>query len=343
MQINQAIASLSQGKDLSPEHCQGVLIEIMQAQPTPAQIGAFLMGLACKGVTEAELRGGALALRELMSPVNIDAPAALDTCGTGGDGKGLFNISTASAFVVAAAGGKVAKHGNKAVSSSTGSADVLQAAGAAIMLNPEQLAELLRSCGLCFMFAPLHHQALKNVADIRKQLGVRTLFNMLGPLANPARVRRQIVGVFDAKLQQNYAQALSALGCDNALIVHSQDGLDELSSAARNDCLHVLGEQIRPLSIDPRDYGIKPGDLNELRADDANSSLDLLQAALRASNQQAFDIVRLNAGAALYVAGLVADISEGVQRASACIESGAAWDKLQQYVSLSQQLASADA
>ena len=339
MQINSALQQLSQRQDLTAEHSQSVLLEIMRGEATPAQIGAFLLGLASKGETAAEILGGARALRDLLTPVELDPSNCLDTCGTGGDGKSLFNISTACAFVVAAAGGKVAKHGNKAVSGNSGSADVLQAAGANINLSPEQLVELFQRCGVCFMFAPLHHQALKNVAAIRRELGVRTLFNTLGPLANPARVRRQIVGVFSTSLQKNYGQVLTELGCEHALIVHSQDGLDEISSVAPSACVEVQNGASNSFTIHPADYGVEQSSLESIRSSDVQQSLELLQQALRRQHPGAYDIVRLNAGAGLYVGGNATSIAAGVAAATETIDTGAAIEKFEQYVELSQELA----
>ena len=339
MEINAALTRLIGGDNLNSDQTQNLLLQIMRGEMTPAQVGGLLVALACKGVCSEEIMGGAQALRALVEPVQLaDAEQAIDTCGTGGDNQGLFNVSTASAFVVAAAGGKVAKHGNKAASGASGSADVLQAAGAEIMLEPKQLVELYQQCGLCFMFAPLHHKALKNVATIRRELGVRTLLNMLGPLANPASVGRQIVGIFDPELLLDYAQVLYRLGAKHSLVLHSEDGLDELSVVAPTACVEINDARLSSYSLHPRDFGLQRESLDDLRVTDAEHSLQLLRAALSCEHEGASAIVQFNAGAALYVAGQAADIAAGVALAGARMRDGVASALFERYVALSRQV-----
>jgi anthranilate phosphoribosyltransferase len=316
---------------------QDVMREIMTGQCTDAQIGAFLMGLRMKSETIDEIVGAAQLMRELAAPVQIDAAHLVDTCGTGGDGMNIFNVSTAAAFVVAAAGGQVAKHGNRAVSGKSGSADLLEAAGVYLNLAPEQVARCVESVGVGFMFAPAHHGAMKYAIGPRRELGLRTIFNMLGPMTNPAGVKHQVLGVFSKALCRPLAEVLQRLGSEHVLVVHAQDGLDEISLAAPTFVAELKDGLVSEYSIQPEDFGIKSQSLIGLTVEDAAESLALIRDALTKrkteQGQKAADLIALNAGAAIYAADLAATLKEGVQRAHDALHTGLAWEKLQELVS----------
>jgi anthranilate phosphoribosyltransferase len=295
------------------------------------------MGLRMKSETIDEIVGAAQLMRELAAPVRIDAAHLVDTCGTGGDGMNIFNVSTAAAFVVAAAGGRVAKHGNRAVSGKSGSADLLEAAGVNLSLTPEQVARCVESVGVGFMFAPAHHGAMKYAIGPRRELGLRTIFNMLGPMTNPAGVRHQVLGVFSKALCRPLAEVLQRLGSEHVLVVHAQDGLDEISLAAPTFVAELKGGVVSEYVIQPEDFGIKSQSLIGLTVDDAEQSLALIRDALTKrkgeQGQKAADMIVLNAGAALYAADLASSLKEGVQLAHDALHTGLAWEKLQELVS----------
>jgi anthranilate phosphoribosyltransferase len=276
-------------------------------------------------------------MRELAAPVQIDAAHLVDTCGTGGDGMNIFNVSTAAAFVVAAAGGQVAKHGNRAVSGKSGSADLLEAAGVYLNLAPEQVARCVESVGVGFMFAPAHHGAMKYAIGPRRELGLRTIFNMLGPMTNPAGVKHQVLGVFSKALCRPLAEVLQRLGSEHVLVVHAQDGLDEISLAAPTFVAELKDGLVSEYSIQPEDFGIKSQSLIGLTVEDAAESLALIRDALTKrkteQGQKAADLIALNACAAIYAADLAATLKEGVQRAHDALHTGLAWEKLQELVS----------
>lgn len=337
MNIKEALNRVVSQLDLSTAEMQDVMREIMTGQCTDAQVGAFLMGLRMKSETIDEIVGAAQLMRELAAPVQIDAEHLVDTCGTGGDGMNIFNVSTAAAFVVAAAGGRVAKHGNRAVSGKSGSADLLEAAGVNLNLTPEQVARCVESVGVGFMFAPAHHGAMKYAIGPRRELGLRTIFNMLGPMTNPAGVRHQVLGVFSKALCRPLAEVLQRLGSEHVLVVHAQDGLDEISLAAPTFVAELKDGVVSEYSIQPEDFGIKSQSLIGLTVDDAEQSLALIRDALTKrkgeQGQKAADMIVLNAGAALYAADLASSLKEGVQLAHDALHTGLAWEKLQELVS----------
>ncbi len=337
MNIKEALNRVVNQLDLNTAEMQDVMREIMTGQCSDAQIGAFLMGLRMKSETIDEIVGAAQLMRELAAPVQIDAAHLVDTCGTGGDGMNIFNVSTAAAFVVAAAGGQVAKHGNRAVSGKSGSADLLEAAGVYLNLAPEQVARCVESVGVGFMFAPAHHGAMKYAIGPRRELGLRTIFNMLGPMTNPAGVKHQVLGVFSKALCRPLAEVLQRLGSEHVLVVHAQDGLDEISLAAPTFVAELKDGVVSEYSIQPEDFGIKSQSLIGLTVEDAAESLALIRDALTKrkteQGQKAADLIALNAGAAIYAADLAATLKEGVQRAHDALHTGLAWEKLQELVS----------
>ena len=337
MDIKEALNRVVNQLDLSTAEMQDVMRLIMTGQCTDAQIGAFLMGMRMKSETIDEIVGAATVMRELAAPVSINAERLVDTCGTGGDGMNVFNVSTAAAFVVAAAGGRVAKHGNRAVSGKSGSADLLEAAGVYLNLKPEQVARCVESVGVGFMFAPAHHGAMKHAIGPRRELGLRTIFNMLGPMTNPAGVRHQVIGVFSQALCRPMAEVLQRLGSKHVLVVHAQDGLDEISLAAPTHVAELKDGVVSEYRIQPEDFGIKSQTLMGLTVEGAEDSLTLIRDALgrrkTENGQKAADMVVLNAGAALYAADLATTLKEGVQLAQDALHTGLAWEKLDELVS----------
>ncbi|SIS18753.1 anthranilate phosphoribosyltransferase [Aquipseudomonas alcaligenes] len=337
MDIKEALNRVVNNLDLTTAEMQDVMRLIMTGQCTDAQIGAFLMGMRMKSETIDEIVGAATVMRELASPVSIDAERLVDTCGTGGDGMNVFNVSTAAAFVVAAAGGQVAKHGNRAVSGKSGSADLLEAAGVYLSLKPEQVARCVESVGVGFMFAPAHHGAMKHAIGPRRELGLRTVFNMLGPMTNPAGVKHQVIGVFSQALCRPMAEVLQRLGSQHVLVVHAQDGLDEISLAAPTHVAELKDGVISEYRIQPEDFGIRSQTLIGLTVEDAQDSLALIRDALGKrktdNGQKAADMIVLNAGAALYAADIATSLKEGVQLAQDALHTGLAWEKLDELVS----------
>jgi anthranilate phosphoribosyltransferase len=337
MDIKEALNRVVNQLDLSTAEMQDVMRLIMTGQCTDAQIGAFLMGMRMKSESIDEIVGAATVMRELASPVQIDAERLVDTCGTGGDGMNVFNVSTAAAFVVAAAGGRVAKHGNRAVSGKSGSADLLEAAGVYLNLTPAQVARCVESVGVGFMFAPAHHGAMKHAIGPRRELGLRTLFNMLGPMTNPAGVKHQVIGVFSQALCRPMAEVLQRLGSRHVLVVHAQDGLDEISLAAPTHVAELKDGVVSEYRIQPEDFGIRSQTLIGLTVEGAADSLALIRDALgrrkTEHGQKAADMIVLNAGAALYAADLATSLKEGVHLAQDALHTGLAWEKLDELVS----------
>ena len=329
MDIKAALARIADRKDLSLEDMQSVMGQIMTGEATDAQIGAFLMGLRMKGESLDEITGAVMVMRGLASAVAIDGEHVVDIVGTGGDGANLFNVSTAASFVVAAAGGRVAKHGNRSVSSSSGSADVLEAAGVSLDLEPAQVAACVAKIGVGFMFAPAHHSAMRHAIGPRRELGMRTIFNILGPLTNPAGVKRLLIGVYDGALCRPVAEVLMRLGAERVLVVHSADGLDEISAAAPTRVVEGNPEGITEYEVTPAELGLPPTELDGLEVASALESLELIRAALSGAPgdraERARRVVALNAGAALYVAGLQGSIAEGVVAAMRLLKSGKPW------------------
>ena len=337
MNIRDALNRVVNHLDLSTEEMQDVMRQIMTGQCTDAQIGAFLMGLRMKSESIDEIVGAVQVMRELATPVNVPGANLVDNCGTGGDGMNIFNVSSAASFVVAAAGGKVAKHGNRAVSGKSGSADLLEAAGVYLDLTPEQVARSIDTVGVGFMFAPAHHGAMRHAGNARRELGLRTLFNILGPMSNPAGVKRQVLGVFSEELCRHMAEVLRRLGSEHVMVVHSKDGMDEISLAAPTHVAELRNGEVREYDIMPEDFGIKSQSLIGLTVNDAQESLALITDALgrrkTENGQKAADMIVLNAGAALYVAGVAGTLKDGIHMAHDALYSGLALDKLQELVS----------
>lgn len=340
MDIKQALNTVVNRIDLSTDEMISVMRDVMTGGATPAQIGAFLVALRMKGETLDEITGAATVMRELATKVHITADYLVDTCGTGGDGANLFNISTASAFVVAAAGGRVAKHGNRSVSSSTGSADVLEAAGIKLDITAEQVARCVQEIGVGFMFAPAHHSAMKHAIGPRKELALRTIFNMLGPLTNPAAVKRQVIGVFNAALCRPLADVLNRLGSEHVLVVHAKDGLDEISIASETHVAELKNGIVTEYTIRPEDFGLPSESLIGLTVASAQESLALINDALGKRRgdyaQKAANMIALNAGAAIYASGVSSTFKDGVEMASDAIGSGLAAEKIRELAAFTQ-------
>lgn len=334
----EALAVLAEGQNLNDEQMRAAMTEIMGGDADPAQIGGFLMALRVKGETTAEIAAAASVMRGFASRVNIDREGLTDIVGTGGDGASLFNVSTASAFVAAAAGVRIAKHGNRSVSSKSGAADVLEAAGCRLDLNADQVAGLIDELGVGFLFAPQHHGAMKHAIGPRKSLGLRTLFNLLGPLTNPALAPNQILGVFSADLVRPMAEVMQALGSRHVLVVHSRDGLDEISPAAPTRVAELKDDAIHEFELNPADYDVRAEGLEPLIVADATASLALIENALDGQPGPAADIIALNAGAAIYVSGQVPDLAAGIVKARSVLASGAGLLRLQTYAARSRAL-----
>ena len=333
MDIKQSLSLLADGRDLSLDEMKEVMGQIMCGEASDAQIGAFLMAMRLKGETLDEITAAVMVMRELATGVPIAGKHLVDIVGTGGDGANLFNVSTAAAFVVAAGGGRVAKHGNRSVSSSSGSADVLEAAGIKLGLEPEQVAACVNEVGVGFMFAPAHHSAMRHAVGPRKELGMRTIFNILGPMTNPAGVKRILIGVYDHDLCRPMAEVLARLDAGHAMVVHSADGLDEISCAGLTHVAEAKDGQLREFEFQPEDAGLARCGFEGLEVSGVADSLELIHAALSGAAGERADrarqIVALNAGAALYVAGLQDSIGDGVRRSLALLESGAPWRKIE--------------
>ena len=337
--IGQAIKRVVDGQDLGREEMVEIFGEIMDGNASDVQKSAFLVALRMKGETADEITGAAMAMRARVTPLEVDRETLVDTCGTGGDGRGTFNISTLAAIVAAAAGASVAKHGNRAVSSSCGSADVLTALGVHIDLDAARMSKVLRRIGISFLFAPKLHPAMGAVVGVRRELGVRTIFNLLGPLTNPAFAKRQVLGVYADPLVDVVARVLLALGAEHALVVHSRDGLDEISVSAPTRVCEVRGGEIREYEITPEDLGLERHPLQALAGGDANENARIARSILDGETGARRDVVAANAGAALYVAGAAPTLLEGVETARQAIASGAARAKLEELVAATKELA----
>ncbi len=336
MNYAQTLSKLIERKDLPFSEMRELMESIMGGQLTPAQIAAVLTALRIKGETVDEIAAAAQVMRELSLKVNVKPSTHLiDTCGTGGDGAQTFNISTASAFVAAAAGAQVAKHGGRSVSSTCGSADVLEKLGVNVNLTPEQVAQCVDKIGVGFMFAPNHHSAMKHAAPVRRELGVRTLFNLLGPLTNPAGAKNQVMGVFQRNLTTKLAQVLQQLGSQHVLVVHGADGMDEISISGATYIAELKNGKISEYTVQPQDFGLHISPLDSICVANADEARSMLLAVLDNQQGAARDIVQLNAGAAIYVAGLSNTLPEGVKKAGEFIANGAAKNKLEQLGGLS--------
>ena len=339
MSILPAITKAIARRNLSAEEMESAMRIIMQGEATPAQIAGLLVALRMKGETVEEIAAAARVMRGFARKVEIDVPHLVDIVGTGGDASNTFNVSTTAAFVTAAAGGNVAKHNNRSVSSRSGSADVLEKAGVTLGLDPAHVAACIRRVGIGFMFAPAHHGATRHAAGPRRELGMRTIFNVLGPLTNPAGVLQQLVGVFSPDLVGPIAEVLGHLGSRHSLVVHSADGLDEISIAAPTAVAELNEGGIHFYEISPEDFGLKRGALDAIRVSGADESLSMMRSVLANEPGPARDIVQLNAGAAIYAAGVAPDLKQGVVLAGKALASGAAREKLSQLAALSGQLA----
>jgi anthranilate phosphoribosyltransferase len=336
MNIQQAIQCVIDRQDLAPGEMRHAMQSIMTGECTPAQIAGFLVGLRMKGESVEEITAAAQVMRDLSTKVNVHSEYLIDTCGTGGDGTNTFNISTTSAFVAAATGARVAKHGNRSVSSKSGSADVLEAAGVKLDLTPDQVAACINQAGIGFMFAPLHHGAMKHAIGPRRELGVRTLFNLLGPLTNPAGAPSQILGVFSNAWLEKLAHVLQKLGAKHVMVVHAEDGMDEISISAPTRVAELINGEIKLYTISPEQFGIERNDLSTLAVTSVNDSLNTMLSVLENRQGPATDIVLLNAGAAIYTAGIAGTLEAGITRARQVIENGSARDKLAQLVKLTR-------
>lgn len=341
MEIQAAIRRLMERGDLDETEMSAVMRRIMTGEATPAQIGGFLIGLAMKGETVTEIAAAARVMRELAVHVTVDRDHLVDTCGNGGDARGTFNISTATAFVVAAAGGRVAKHGNRSVSSASGSADLLQAAGASLDLDAEAVASCIDAVGVGFIFAPQHHLAMRHAIGPRKEMGVRTVFNLLGPLTNPAGAPNQLLGVYDERWVRPVADVLRTLGSERVMVVHSEDGLDEISIAAPTRVAELRDGEVREYRIRPEDFGLPSASLEPLRVESAERSLEMIKAIFDGLPGPAADLLALNAGAAIHVAGLEDHLGDGVARARDLLASGVVRERFDQFIATSRRLGGA--
>ncbi|EIJ41608.1 anthranilate phosphoribosyltransferase [Beggiatoa alba B18LD] len=328
MDIKTALKAIIEKQDLSREEMLSVMTEIMTGQATPAQIGGFLIGLRMKGETVEEITAATQVMRDLAIPVKVDVPNLVDIVGTGGDGQSTFNISTTSAFVVAAAGAHVAKHGNRSVSSRSGSADILEALGVKLDLTPEQIADCVEKIGVGFMFAPQHHTAMKHAIVPRREMAVRTIFNLLGPMTNPAKAPNQLLGVYSRDWLEPVAEVLKRLGSRHVLVVHSADGLDEISVAAPTYVAELKDGNIRSYTIEPELFGIQTAPLSTIQVNSVAESLTLVNRVLDNQTSPARDVVLLNAGATLYVSGMASDIMQGIAKAREVLANGSAKQKL---------------
>ncbi|HLD13217.1 MAG TPA: anthranilate phosphoribosyltransferase [Burkholderiales bacterium] len=338
MDMQAAIRAVTERRHLSGDDMRAVMRLIMTGAATPAQIGGFLIGLRMKGETVEEIAAAAEVMRELATRINVSGPHLVDTCGTGGDGAHTFNISTAAAFVVAAAGGKVAKHGNRSVSSKSGSADVLEAAGVSLELTPGQVAQCVNEIGVGFLFALKFHSAMKHAIGPRREMGVRTVFNLLGPLTNPAGAPNQVIGVFSAHWVEPLAEVLQKLGSQHVLVVHAEDGMDEISIGAPTRVAELKDGQVRAFTIQPEQFELARGDVKKLGVSSPAESLAIIRAVFDNQPGPARDIVVLNAGAAIYAAGLAPNLDAGMKKAAEVIVSGAARAKLDALAALSKKL-----
>lgn len=335
MTIDIAIKKLSAKEILTEDNVRDVINQIMRGETTSAQIGGFLVGLRANGETPSQILGAVKALRDNFIPVKIENPKHLiDTCGTGGDGAKTFNISTAVAIIAASGGAKVAKHGNRAVSSKSGSADVLTELGIKIDLDENESKKIIEENGMAFLFAPKYNGAMKNVANERKELGTRTIFNIIGPLSNPAPLTGQLLGVYDKSLVQPIGEALLNLGLNRAMVVCGDDGLDEITTTTTTNVCEIKDGQIKTYKLDPEKFGFNKAALEDVKGGDAKENSKIIINVLKGEKGAPRDIVVLNSGAALYVAELVESLEEGIKKANELIDSGIAYDKYKELASI---------
>ncbi len=338
MDMPTAISRVIDRQDLSKQEMTQVMRLVMTGKATQSQIGGLLVGLRMKGETVEEITGAAEIMRELVTPVVTGDDALIDTCGTGGSGINKFNISTASAFVAAAVGARVAKHGNRAMSGKSGSADLLEAVGARIMLSPDQVGRCINAVGVGFLFAQNHHGAMKHAIGPRREMTVRTIFNILGPLTNPAGAKRQLLGIYDGSAVRRIAEVLRELGSEHVMVVHAEDGLDEISIAAPTKVAELRDGAILEYTLKPEQFSIPSQSLDPLRINNSKDSLTLVKGALDGTNQLARDIVVLNAGAAIYVSGKALSLDAGVEMARDGIGTGMAREKMKEFVDFTNSL-----
>ena len=337
MDIQSAIRAVIAGRDLDGAQMTDVMQDIMTGECTSAQVGGFLVGLRIKGETVEEIAAAASVMRRLATQVDVDKSRLVDTCGTGGDASGTFNISTASALVAAGAGVRVAKHGNRSVSGRSGSADVLEAAGVRLDIAPERVARCIDEAGVGFLYAPAHHGAMKHAIEPRREMAVRTIFNVLGPLTNPAGALRQVIGVFDRDLVEPLARALRELGSEHVMVVHSEDGLDELSLGAPTHVAELRDGAVRSFTLDAGDFGFAAAATESITVDSPAASLAVIRSVLAGEPGPAADITILNAAAAIYVSGVASSLADGASLARKSVESGRAADVLGGLVAISNE------
>ena len=337
MNIQEGIKQVTSNQDLEQNEMFAITTQILEGSVTDAQIGAFIIALSMKGETVDEVLGAVNAMRQLSTKVTIDIPNLIDTCGTGGTGIGIFNVSTTSAFVASYCGAKVAKHGNRTATRKSGSADLLEQAGVSLSLQPDEIAKCIEEVGIGFMFAPAHHSAMKHVVGPRKEIGQKSIFNVLGPLTNPASARRQLMGVYDKKWMLPIAEVLKQLGSEHLFIVHSQDGLDEISIASPTSVVEMKQGTISEFQISPEDFGFKTSSLDGLEVSSPKQSLEIAKLALRGEHEEASAMVAMTAGAALYISDIADSLDSGVELAKDCIKEGGGIIKLNQLVEFSSK------
>ena len=337
MDIQSAISQVSSGKNLTKDDMSEIILEILEGKVTDAQIGAFLIALSMKGETVDEVIGAVSVMRNLSTKVEVNAPNLIDTCGTGGTGIGIFNVSTTSAFIASSCGAKIAKHGNRSATRKSGSADLLEQAGVSLSLTPEQVASCIEEVGLGFMFAQAHHSAMRHVVGPRKEIGQKSIFNILGPLTNPASAKRQVLGVYDKKWMIPIAEVLNELGSEHLFIVHSKDGLDEISLACPTYVTEMKEGKISEYEISPEDFDFKTTSLDGLQVNSPQESLNLAKLALQGEHEKASSMICMTAGAALYLSDIAGSLEAGVELAKSSLESGAGLKKLNQLVEFTSQ------
>lgn len=337
MNIQEGIKQVTSNQDLEQNEMFAITTQILEGSATDAQIGAFIIALSMKGETVDEVLGAVNAMRQLSAKVTVAIPNLIDTCGTGGTGIGIFNVSTTSAFVASYCGAKVAKHGNRTATRKSGSADLLEQAGVSLSLQPDEIAKCIEEVGIGFMFAPAHHSAMKHVVGPRKEIGQKSIFNVLGPLTNPASARRQLLGVYDKKWMLPIAEVLKQLGSEHLFIVHSQDGLDEISIASPTSVVEMKQGTISEFQISPEDFGFKTSSLDGLEVSSPKQSLEIAKLALRGEHEEASAMVAMTAGAALYISDIADSLDSGVELAKDCIKEGGGIIKLNQLVEFSSK------
>ena len=338
MEIKEALSELIKGQDLQREDMSSVMLQILEGRSTDAQIGAFLVALSIKGESIDEVISAVGVMRELSIKVEVDSKYLVDTCGTGGTGVSIFNVSTASAFVASACGARVAKHGNRSATRSSGSADLLEQAGLSLELSPKDVSRCIEEVGMGFMFAAAHHSAMKYAIGPRKEIGLKTMFNILGPLTNPAGALNQVVGVYHKRWVRPIAEVLKDLGSIHVLVVHSKDHLDEISIADETYVAELVNGSIKEYVIKPEDFGFSKQPLDDLIVSSPSESLSLVKQGLLDKNYAASSMIAMNAGAALYAAGVTNSLRKGVLIATECVKSGKGVKKLEELVSFSQSL-----